>query len=527
MIRFALALFATALGISGAIGAAPDPTQLAAQIDARIDVKLSAHGVKPAAPATDAEFLRRASLDIVGRVPTVAEARAFLDDKSADKRAKLIDKLLASPSAINHAAAVWRLAFVPQSAVNPRVQFLNISLEAWIRDRLRAGRKADELVRDLLTAPLDYLDRETDGRPRPVPGPSALAFYQANDLKAETVASSTARVLLGVKIECAQCHNHPFDKWTQQQFWETAAFFAPVPPQGPEEKVIPAAQLLLRKTVPVNDTKIEATPKFIDGADPNWKGVTDTRQQFAEWATAKKNPFFARATANRIWAQFFGIGIVDPVDDFNPQNPPSHPELLDDLAAALVAADFDTSVLVKAIGRSTAYQRSSKGTGKTQNDPRLFARMNVKGLSPEQLFDSLVQATGYREEIPAASRVAFGVTAESPRGQFLAKFAGGGQRTDAQTSILQALALMNGTWLARQTDPEKGETLVAVASAPFLTDADRIEVLFLAIYARRPSAAESEKFLAHLTRDGDAGRKAQLADVLWALVNSQEFLLNH
>jgi hypothetical protein len=428
---------------------------------------------------------------------------------------------------VNHAAAVWRLALVPQAALNARLQYLNVSLEAWLRDRLHSGRKADQLVRELLTAPLDYLDRDAEGKPRPVPGPSALGFYQANDLKPETVASSASRVLLGIRIECAMCHDHPFDKWTQKQFWETAAFFAPVSPQGPDEKPVPAAKLLLRQTLKINDTKAEATPKFIDGDAPDWNGVSDTRQRFAEWATARANPFFARATANRVWAQFFGVGIVDPVDDFNPQNPASHPELLDELAAGLADADFDTNHLVRAIGRTAAYQRSSKGTDTSQNNPRLFARMNVKGLSPEQLFDSLAQATGYREEIPAAARQAFGFTADSPRGQFLAKFAGGGQRTDAQTSILQALTLMNGAWLSRQTDPEKGETLVAVANAPFLDDAGRVEVLFLATYARRPTKAEGKKFLAHLTSDGDAGRKARLADILWALVNSQEFLLNH
>jgi hypothetical protein len=525
MIR--IAFTCVLLFASNFASAKPDPAALAAKIDARIDAVLQANKVMPASQADDAEFLRRVTLDILGRIPTAAEAREFLTDKAKDKYEKLVDRLIASPSAINHAATVWRKTLIPQAATNPRVQYLNISLEAWLRDRLRAGRRADELVRDLLTAPLDYLDRTPDGKPRPAPGLSALGFYQANDLKPETVASSTSRILLGVKIECAQCHNHPFDKWTQQQFWETAAFFAPVPPQGPNDKIVPLAELLLRKSVKINDTSTEANPKFIDGSEPEWKGLTDTRQAFASWATAKTNPFFAKATANRIWAQFFGVGIVDPVDDFNPQNAPSHPELLDDLAAALLEADFDTNYLVRAITQTAAYRRSSKGTDAKQNNARLFARMNVRGLSPEQLFDSLALATGYREAIPAAARTAFGIGEESPRGQFLAKFAGGGQRTDAQTSILQALTLMNGDWLARQTDPEKGETLIAVANAPFLDDAGKVEVLFLATLSRYPTKTEREKFVGYLKREGESGRKAQLTDILWALVNSQEFLLNH
>lgn len=525
MTRLLLAAVAGLFAVPFVTAAPPSPATIAKQIDARIDAKLKDVGVKPAAVASDAEFLRRVTLDIIGRIPTVAEARSFLDDNAADKRVKLVESLLASPPAVNHSAAVWRLALMPQAALNQRLQHLNLSLEAWLRDRLRAGRKADELVRELLTAPLDYLDRDDTGKQKPKPGPSAVAFYQANDLKTETTTATAARVLLGIKIECAQCHDHPFDKWTQQQFWETAAFFAGVPPQAHDEKPQPIAKLLRRDTVTVGETKDEAKPKFLDGNAPKMDGVTDTRQPFAEWATSRTNPFFAKATANRIWAQFFGVGLVDPVDDFHLANPPSHPELQDELAAALIAADFDTTVLVKAITRTATYQRSSVASDKGQNDPRLFARMNVKGLSPEQLFDSLAQATGYREEVPAAARFAFGVPADSPRGQFLNKFAGGARRTDAQTSILQALTLMNGAWLARQTDPAKGETLVAIADAPFLNDASKIETLFLTAYARKPTADELKRFTAHLA--GGKNPKAQLADILWSLLNSQEFLLNH
>lgn len=524
MIPFLFALLA-ALAVSlSASAAPPDPTGLAAKIDARINEKLKAHNLKPAEAAGDAEFHRRATLDILGRIPTVAEARAFLDDKSPDKRAKLIDRMIGSPAAINHAATQWRYALVAQPQ---RVQFIDVTLEAWLRAELRAGRPVDRLMYNLMTAPLDYNDRTPEGKLRPAPGVSPVSFYQANDLKPEAVASTVTRVVLGIRLECAQCHNHPFDKWTREQFWETAAFFAPVPPQEPNEKIIPLAELSLRKTLRINTTDKEATPKYFTGDAPNWKGVTDTRALFAAWATSKTNPYFAKAMANRVWSQFFGVGIVDPVDDFSPENVASHPELLDELAEALVAADFDTNVLAKAIGRTAAYQRSSKATDPAQNKPKLLAKMNVKGLSPEQLFDSLAQATGYREEVPVAARVAFGVDTDSPRGRYLAKFAGSAARPDTQTSMLQALTLMNGSWMARATDPEKGETLTAVANAPFLDDAAKVETLFLAAYARKPTAAEQEKFLSYLLREGKAGQKAQLADVFWSLLNSNEFLLNH
>jgi hypothetical protein len=375
----ALAIVAFLTAFTAANDAKHNPQTLADQIDHRINASLRAHKIDPAGLASDAEYLCRVTLDILGRIPIVAEARAFLEEKITDKRKKLVERLLASPTAINHAATVWRASLIPQSVVNPRVQYLNVSLEAWLRDRLRAGRKADELVRDLLTTPLDYLDHDSNNKPRPVPGPTAVAFYQANDLKPETVASSAARILLGIKIECAQCHNHPFDKWTQQQFWETAAFFASVPPRDPEEKFRPLDELLRRKTVKINDTMALAGPKFIDGNDPDWKVEADPRKAFAEWVTAKSNPFFARTITNRIWAQFFGVGLVDPGDDFGPHNPPSHPELLNDLVEAFTSSGFDCSYLIRAITRTTTYQRSSKALENSQSAPRQFARMNVKG----------------------------------------------------------------------------------------------------------------------------------------------------
>ena len=203
------------------------------------------------------------------------------------------------------------------------------------------------------------------------------------------------------------------------------------------------------------------------------------------------------------------------------------PELLDDLAAALVASGFDTNYLVRAITRTAAYQRTSKATDKAQSDPRQFARMNVKGLSPEQLFDSLALATGYREEIPVAARAAFGVPTESPRGQYLAKFAGGGQRTDAQTSILQALTLMNGNLIGEATTVESSRTLAAIVELPDLTHAERIEAIYLTALGRSPRPEELRRALAHVEAGGTDKLKERCADVLWALLNGVEFRTNH
>jgi hypothetical protein len=508
---------------------------LSARIDARVTAGLA--GAEPAPPASDEEFLRRIHLDLIGRIPTVTEARTFLDSPAQDKRAKLVDALLASPEYAANAARLWRTVLVPQATTNLQTQYLGVSVEAWVREKLRGGASDAQVVRDLLTARLDYLDWTPQMRANPAPGLSPVGFYQANDLKPETVSAAVSRTFLGLKLECAQCHDHPFDKWTQKQAWETAAFFAGVSPLEPEIK--PAPGLALRRSLKVGDTKETATAKFLDGKEPT---DGDPRVAFADWLTRKENPYFARVMANRVWANMFGVGLVDPADDWGPHNPPSHPELLDELAEAYAAVQplppsggsgvaprrqteggFDPKVLIRAIAASGAYQRTSRLTHPSQTDLRKFARMTVKGLSAEQLFDSLATATGYRDSPPSTDS-AFGWPARSPRGLFIAKFGGGPARTDMQVSILQALSLMNGEWVSAQTNPATGHAVKAVAAAPFLDDAGRVEALFLGALGRRPSKVEAERATAYLR---DAADKPQaVADTLWALVNSHEFLVN-
>jgi hypothetical protein len=496
--------------------------ELAARIDAHLAASFRAGDLTPAPPAPDAEFLRRVYLDLVGRIPSVAEARAFLEDRSPRRHEKLVETLLGGPGYAAHTAQAWRAFLVPQASANPQTQYLGVGVEAWLREQFRAGHRDDQVVRDLLTARLDYLDWTPDKKAQPAPGLSPVGFYQANDLKPETVAAAVGRSFLGLRLECAQCHDHPFDKWTRQQAWEAAAFFASVAPLEPEIK--PAADLARRRELLMGDTKTPVSARFLDGALPDWKADTDPRQAFAAWLTRPGNPYFTPVMANRAWANFFGVGLVEPVDDWGPHNPPSHPELLDDLAAAYAASGFDAKFLVRAITRSEAYRRTSRQTHPSQAAPRRFARMTVKALSAEQLFDSLALATGYRDPVPLAARTAYGWPADSPRGQFLAKFGGGSGRTDMQVSILQALSLLNGEWVMQQTGVDS-PTVRAVAEAPFFTAERRIDTLFLATLSRPPTATERDRYLAHLK--STANEKEALSDVLWALLNSQEFLVNH
>jgi hypothetical protein len=509
---------------------ADDARALAARIDERLAAGWARAQVAPAPPADDAEFLRRVALDLTGRIPSVAETRAFLADRASDKRERLVARLLDSPRYVEHFKNVWRALLLPEANTGIQTRVLVPGFEAWLRKRLADNTSYDRMVREILTTPLG------PGRGRgfyagPQGDPTPAAFYVAKDSKPENLAASTARLFLGVRLECAQCHNHPFASWKREQFWSLAAFFAGMERPPRDGAVFAAAEASDRHelTIPGTDRVVQAG--FLDGTKPAWKSEGSPRATLAEWLTARNNPYFARAAVNRLWAHFFGTGLVEPVDDLGGgETSASHPELLDELAAAFVAHDFDLKFLMRSITASRAYQLSSRMTDKSQDDPRLFARMAVRGLSPEQLYDSLAQATGFQE--PATPDRRFKFLGNTPRTEFLNKFSQVGESsTDAATSIVQALALMNGKLTADATSLEQSETLAAVADAPFLDTTGRVEALYLAALSRPPSPKELARAIKYIEAEGadtePRSRERGLADVFWVLLNSAEFMLNH
>jgi hypothetical protein len=357
-----------------------------------------------------------------------------------------------------------------------------------------------------------------------------MAFYQANEYKPDNLAAHTSRLFLGVKIECAQCHDHPFAKWTRRQFWEYTAFFGGIKPQMVGNgRFVPASDdpAVHEIALPGSEKKVQA--RFLDGKRPTWPERAESRAVLAEWMTSPDNPFFARAAVNRMWEHFFGVGLVDPVDDFREENPASHPELLDELARAFAESKFDPKFLIRVITATKAYQRTSLVTQRGQEAPRLFARMNLKGLTGEQLFDSLAIATGYRGNQAFGGPVFFFPGNNNPRAEFLSKFANPVDRkTEYQTSILQALALMNGKFVADATSLERSEILAAVVDNPFMTDRQRLDTLFLAALSRPMRPPEASRLTAYVAAGGPSGSsKKALADVFWVLLNSSEFILNH
>jgi hypothetical protein len=326
-----------------------------------------------------------------------------------------------------------------------------------------------------------------------------------------------------VNLGCAQCHNHPFAEWKRDQFWSFAAFFSDLqarrpPERGRRPERFPTGQL----KIPGTEKVVKA--RFLGGKDADIEEGTSPREMLVDWMTAPENPFFARALVNRLWAQFFGIGLVEPLDEMSGAGKEaSHPEVLEELARAFADHKFDLRWLVRAITATKVYQLSSARTHQSQDDPKQFARMALRAMTGEQLFDSLSQATGFQLAQPQGRGFAIG----GPREDFITKFSSSERPTEAQTSILQALTLMNGRVISTATSVRGSETLLAVIDSPFLDLTGKIEALYLAALSRKPTTTELARLKSHVEKGSTAEQGEALADVFWVLLNSAEFVVNH
>ncbi len=503
------------------------PAEAAAKIDQLFETAWKANSIEPAPTSNDEEFVRRLYLDLAGRIPSVSEAREFFDDASPTKRTELVERLLDSPAFVRHFTILWRNALIPQATSDFQTRALLPGFEAWLWKHFSSGTPYDQIVRELITAPLDF------GNPQDVLNSpnSPSAFFLARQVAPENLATGTARAFLGVRLDCAQCHDHPFDKWKKDQFWSMAAFYSGFQlPEAPNPDV-PMMQARTEDTssrsIKVPSTGDMVPAKFLTGAEPTWTDTDRPREVLANWITAKDNPWFAKMAANRLWALFMGQGIVQPVDDFSDNNPPSHPEVLNLLAEQFAAHDYDLKFLVRTITLTRVYQTTSRQTHASQADPTQFARTALRGLTPEQFFDSLAEATGFYQ--PYRTDNPFVIDDESPRGRFLTLFR---DENDSplmkETTILQALAMMNGDFVDNATSLDDSQTLRAIADFPLMSDDEKLDTLFIAALSRKPTESERATFGKYL-KDGGTNKNPQeaMADIFWALLNSSEFLLNH
>ncbi len=426
----------------------------AEKIDSILEASWQVDGIAPAPSSSDAAFHRRAWLDFAGVAPPVAETRAFLADQRQDKRKDLVDHLLRSPQFANHMATRWNETLLPPDAQSQLQQQGNVtSLHRWLQDQFYNNVPYDHLVGSFLTA-----GGAADSGP--------AIFYTSHSVEPEKVAAATSRIFLGLQLQCAQCHDHPFDRWTQKDFWHYAAFFSQLEQsdsQGGRQAII---EDRAGREVMLPETNQVMKPRYPGVSEPPEEDPRDIRRrQLTIWLASRDNPYFARAAANRARAHLFGRGIVDPVDAMDALNPPSHPELLDYLANHLIQLRFDLRKFYATLARTQAYGRTSALTSEQRPPADSFAAMTVKTLTGEQYYDSLLQNVFCRSGLGQTEGSPDFMAARQP---FLARMrAVGSSPTDYPHGVVQVLGMMNGPEiLAASNQDQRG--LLACAPGPLL-----------------------------------------------------------
>jgi hypothetical protein len=482
-----------------------DAVALARLIDDHIEKRLKVERIPSSPRADDGEFLRRAYLDIHGVIPTLEQARAFLDKNAPDRRARLVDELLGNPRYAAHFADIWQNHLYPANATQ---RIKPEALVRWLENGFQT-KTWDRLVHDLMTA---AGSQDQNGAVTyMLKGRYTLSVTEMTDL--------TSRSFLGVRLNCAQCHNHPFAAWKQSDYWGMAAFFTQIQRLKP---VIAFTTIMESNVDPrkLPEAQMLREPKFLGGGVLKASPEQSLRKALADWMASKDNPFFARAMVNRMWGHFLGRGLVHPVDDMHEGNEASHLELLKALTDQFKANDFDLRYLCRAICLSETYQRTSKPIVGNAKDDKLFSRMHFKVLTPEQLFDSLVLATGN-----VGNRTLTGKPINNPRAEFVNFFRSEGEvdPTSYSRGIPQALRLMNsGQFLGPRSEAFVTKQIIDPATTP----AQAVERMYLRVLSRRPSADESKLMQKYLEQQGTE-RQQLYAEIVWALLNSSEFSLNH
>lgn len=495
------------------------------QIDRTLEEVWRTNQIEPTLPADDEELLRRVFLDLCGRTPSVHEIRSYLGDQSPNRYERLVDRLLQHRDHASHLATIWRSFLIPEGVDLTAFGGVD-AFDRWLAERFGRNDPYDSTVRSLLLA---------EGR---LSRSGPLLFYSAAKLDPDLLAARSARVFLGMRLECAQCHNHPFEPWTQEEFWGFAAFFAQI--SRPQGDLKAASTVMQVRDVDHGEVKLPKTdsvvaPHFLNGDKPQLTErkpgdqPESRRQELARWLTAVENPYFARATANRVWSIMFGKGIVDPVDDFGIRHQPKSPQLLELLAGRFAGTKFDLRDLFRTIALSRAYRLSSGASTADPNRTEWFAQMNVKTFSAEQVYDCMAVAT-MLDTSSTADPFSFNLAraGNSERDQFLQQFrTPSGRSTEYLGGIPQALTLMNGTLIDNATGLAKSGLLKSL-KAPFFTNKQRVEVVYLAVLSRHPRPAEWEVLNSYISEKTPADElQENLSDILWALLNSAEFTMNH
>ncbi|MFL2929101.1 MAG: DUF1549 domain-containing protein [Opitutales bacterium] len=487
-------------------------------IDQLVYDKLHKLRIYPSDLCSDEVFLRRVYLDVIGAVPEVETISEFIADKTPNKRERAVDDLLSR----KEFTEMWVMKFAELLQIrtddNNGVSYKSTLLYFnWIKDRIANNVPMDQIVRDLLTA---------KGGTFVSP---ATNYYQIerDNLK---ITENVAQVFMGMRIQCAQCHDHPFDQWTQDDYYSFASFFSQV---GRKRAADPRESVIYnRNSGEINHPvhKKPMPPKFLGGETPEIKKGTDRREVLADWLASPENPFFARNLANIVWSHFFGQGIIEPVDDVRISNPPSNPELLDQLASRFTEYQYDFRKLVRDVCTSRIYQLSTRTNPSNEDDLRNFARAQLRRMRAEVLLDVISQVTKTKNKfqgLPLGAR-ALQIADGRFSNYFLTTFGRATRETVCSCEVVmepnlsQALHLLNGDVTNKRiTQGRIVQTMLKEGKDPEKV----IDNLYLRCYSRKPRADEKANLLASL--DGEDSVESALNDVFWALLNSKEFIFNH
>jgi hypothetical protein len=485
-------------------------------IDDLVNAKLAKLRIAPSDLCDDETFLRRVTLDLVGLVPTPEERAAFLADSSADKRARVVDELMTRKEFVELWVMKWAEILQIRSKGNDVSPKGAILYHQWLDQRIAANEPIDRMVRDLITAAGGTFENP----------PSNYFQLERDTLK---LAENVAQAFLGMRIQCAQCHNHPFDRWTMDDYYGFATFFKQIARKrgaDPRETIVyDSGSGDLKHPV----TGATVTPKFLGGEVPK-VSTNDRREALAAWMTSSDNPYFARHVANIAWTHFFGRGIVHEPDDARVSNPPSNGPLLDELGQRLASSGWDFRGLVRDIVTSQTYQRSCEVNDTNRLDDTNFSHAAVRRIRAEVLLDALAQVTDTKNKFPGLPLGARAVQVADGRttNYFLTTF-GRATREDVcscavkmDPNLSQALHLLNGD--AANDRIRQGE-LIEKLIKDSKSDAEIVDMLFVRCFGRGATEAELTDTVATVTSAGD--RKQALEDVFWALLNSPEFMFNH
>jgi hypothetical protein len=484
-------------------------------VDHHVFAKLRKLTVLPSDLADDATFLRRLYLDVIGTLPTAAEARRFLTDRRPDRRALLVGELLKRPEFADYWALKWAdLLRVDRAVLGPKQAR---AYQLWIRAQLAANVPLDRFARAVITA---------EGPVNEVP---AVNFFKATS-KPGTIASTLAQVFLGVRIACAECHHHPYDRWSQADYHGLSAFFSNVRVGKTMTGEMLSVAGLATSRHPRSGEMLFAHP--LGEKMPAKMESGDRREELAAWMTSPANSWFSRNLVNRVWAHFLGRGLVEPVDDMRATNPPSNPELLDALAKHLVASKFDLHALIRVITASRTYQLSATPNATNGRDAQNYSRALFKHLPAEVTLDMIAQVTGVPERfrgLPVGTRAIQLWDSKVPH-YFLKAF-GRTERTSAcecerntEPSVAQVLHLMNAPEIEGKLSHAGGYCAKLVKRQP--DDVVLVEELYLTFFARLPGEKEKQAALTHLAANRDKRREA-VEDLAWGMLNAIEFVFNH